>query len=191
MHVIKSHYNFLPFFKQFRLSIHMNTPPLYELLPLLTQTVSYPALRRYSLLQLRRVFLSEPPLDIKGISAFQPHAYPCRKESKGLMRIYSRSSLFSFLTKAAQAGAWISSRSPKLKRERQQLVAGTNEAFAEFVRSSFPLPSLTERRIIMNRRGKEKRNTAVANLFAKGSVLFSRRRSRYPAPAVCRLFFLI
>lgn len=106
-------------------------------MPHLIQTVSYPALRRYSLLQLRRVFLSEPPLDIKGISAFQPHAYPCRKESKGLMRIYSRSSLFSFLTKAAQAGAWISSRSPKLKRERQQPVAGTNEAFAEFVRSSF------------------------------------------------------
>ena len=130
-------------------------------------------------------------LDIKGISAFHSHAYPCRKEPKGLTRIHSLASLFSFLSKTAQAGAWISSWSPKLKRERQQLVAGTNEAFAEFVRSSFPLPSLTERRSFMNRRGKEKRNTAVANLFAKGSVLFSRRRSRYPAPAGCRLFFLI
>ena len=130
-------------------------------------------------------------LDIKGISAFHTHAYSCSKESKWLTRIYSQAIIYSFGDKAAQAGAWISRRSPKLKRERQQLVAGTNEAFAEFVRSSFPLPSLTERRIIMNRRGKEKRNTAVANLFAKGSVLFSRRRSRYPAPAGCRLFFLI
>lgn len=130
-------------------------------------------------------------LDIKGISAFHTHAYSCSKESKWLTRIYSQAIIYSFGDKAAQAGAWISRRSPKLKRERQQPVADTNEAFAEFVRSSFPLPSLTERRIIMNRRGKEKRNTAVTNLFAKGSVLFSRRRSRYPAPAGCRLFFLI
>ena len=130
-------------------------------------------------------------LDIKGISAFHTHAYSCSKESKWLTRIYSQAIIYSFGDKTAQAGAWISRRSPKLKRERQQLVAGTNEASAEFVRSSFPLPSLTEKRIIMNRRGKEKRNTAVANLFAKGSVLFSRRRSRYPVPAGCRLFFLI
>ena len=142
MHVIKSHYNFLPFFKQFRLSIYMNTPPLYELLPLLTQTVSYPALRRCSLLRPLHVFRNEPPLDIKGISAYRSPAYPCRKDWKGLVRIYSQSRLFSFLTKAAQAVLWISSWSPKLKRERQQLVAGTNEASAEFVRSSFRLSSL-------------------------------------------------
>lgn len=72
------------------------------------------------------------------------------------MRIYSQAIIYSFGDKAAQAGAWISRRSPKLKRERQQLVAGTNEASAEFVRSSFPLPSLTERQIIMNRRGKKR-----------------------------------
>ena len=111
-------------------------------MPLLTQTASYPALRRYSSLQLRLVFRNEPPLDIKGISAYRSPAYPCRKESKGLVRIYSQSRLFSFLAEAAQAGAWISSRFPKLKRERQQLVAGTNEASAEFVRSSFRLSSL-------------------------------------------------
>lgn len=56
--------------------------------------------------------------------------------------IYSQAIIYSFGDKAAQAGAWISRRSPKLKRERQQLVAGTNEAFAEFVRSSFRLSSL-------------------------------------------------
>ena len=91
--------------------------------------------------------------------------YPCRKEWKGLVRIHSQSSLFSFLAEAAQAGAWISSRFPKLKRERQQLVAGTNEAFAEFVRSS-TFFSITPGWIRLNRRVEEKRITAAANLFA-------------------------
>ena len=90
-------------------------------MPLRTRTVSYPARRRYSWLRPLHGAHCVPSLDIKGISAFHSHAYPCRKDRKGLMRIYSQSRLFSFLTKAAQAGAWISSRSPKLKRERQQL----------------------------------------------------------------------
>ena len=111
-------------------------------MPHLTQTVSYPALRRYSWLRPLHVFRNEPPLDIKGISAYRSPAYPCRKDWKGLVRIYSQSRLFSFLTKAAQAVLWISSWSPKLKREQQQPVAGTNEAFAEFVRSSFRLSFL-------------------------------------------------
>ena len=81
------------------------------------------------------------------------------------MRIHSQSSLFSFLAEAAQAATWISSRFPKLKRERQQLVAGTNEAFAEFVRSS-TFFSITPGWIRLNRRVEEKRITAAANLFA-------------------------
>ena len=79
--------------------------------------------------------------------------------------IYSQAIIYSFGDKAAQAGAWISSRSPKLKRERQQLVAGTNEAFAEFVRSS-TFFSITPGWIRLNRRVEEKRITAAANLFA-------------------------
>ena len=134
-------------------------------MPLQTRTVSYPARRRYSWLLLRHGAHCVPSLDIKGISAFHSHAYPCRKDRKGLMRIHSQASLFSFLTKTAQAGAWISSRFPKLKRERQQLVAGTNEAFAEFVRSS-TFFSITPGWIRLNRRVEEKRITAAANLFA-------------------------
>ena len=132
---------------------------------LLTRTVSYPALRRCSSLQLRLGARCVPSLDITGISAFHTHAYSCSKESKWLTRIYSQAIIYSFGDKAAQAGAWISRRSPKLKRERQQLVAGTNEAFAEFVRSS-TFFSITPGWIRLNRRVEEKRITAAANLFA-------------------------
>ena len=120
-------------------------------------------------------------LDIKGISAFHSHAYPCRKDRKGLMRIYSQSRLFSFLTKTAQAGAWISSRSPKLKRERQQLCCWHKRSLCWVCPVELPTPSSPKGVLSSSCRAKEKKNIFRGKfIWLRDMFFFDLRRSRHP-----------
>ena len=150
-------------------------------MPLRTRTVSYPARRRYSWLRPLHGAHCVPSLDIKGISAFHSHAYPCRKDRKGLMRIYSQSRLFSFLTKAAQAGAWISSRSPKLKRERQQLCCWHKRSLCWVCPVELPTPSSPKGVLSSSCRAKEKKNIFRGKfIWLRDMFFFDLRRSLHP-----------